>query len=152
MTATTRRTALGALLALPAASMPVVAASTVSPEERALLAIGPQLVKLLDEYDLLWSRCEAPYAAWEQARDSLLPSQRGEYDEMPEWAAYMEARRPADELDTEIVRLYEPFLAVPLTTLPAILLRHRYGMTFQACRDDALADLDRRWREGTLCA
>ena len=54
MTASTRRAALGAILAVPLASVPAVAALPRLPDHEArFLAIGPQLVSLLDEYDRL---------------------------------------------------------------------------------------------------
>lgn len=154
MMPSTRRAALGALLSLPAASLPALAAPTaISADEARLLAIGPQLVRLLDEYDRRWAPVDASYKAWEAACDRLRATARWkEREDIPEWKAYLAIRQPADEIGDVAEELYEPFQDTPLVTLPAVLLRYRYAMTFEAFRDDALADLDRMWREGQLCA
>lgn len=154
MTASTRRAALGALLALPAASLPAIAESPdVSVAEAQLLAIGPQLVRLLNEYDRRWAPVDACFQVWEAACGRLRAAGRWkEREDIPEWKAYLAAREPVDEVGDVVEALFEPFQDTPLTTLPAVLLRYRYAMTFDAFRDDALADLDRLWREGKLCA
>lgn len=148
MAASTRRAALGAILAAPLASMPAVAAtSTVSGDEARFLALAPRLIALLDEYDRLWLLKDEPYATWEAAREKRFgQSYRRETEETPEYHAYIEARRPADELDAILEELYEPFQDIRLVTIEAIMLRHRYGMTFETFRDDVLEDLDAIWR------
>ncbi|WP_267356480.1 MULTISPECIES: hypothetical protein [unclassified Methylobacterium] len=152
MTASTRRAALGAILAAPLASVPAVAVAPHLPDHEArLLAIGPQLVSLLDEYDRLWALVHPYYEAWEQASERF-PIPRWQHAErLPEWAAYLAARRPADAVNDRIEALYSPD-DEPMTTLPAILLRLRYAMTFDAFVDDALDELRELWRRQPLCA
>lgn len=147
-----RRGLLLGLAALPL--MGGVAASStpaVSPEEAQLLALGPRLIRLLDEYDRLRGPVSAAYKAWERAGDHL-PIPRWEaLKDLPEWHAYLATRVPSDEVGDVLEALYEPFIDVPLTMLPAIMLRHRYGMSFEAFREDALVDLDRLWWGDRRC-
>jgi hypothetical protein len=149
-----RRGFLRGLATLPLVGSAAVASKpAVSAEERQLLAVGPRLVRLLDEYDQLWGPHRPFYEAWEAACERLpANSSIADRQAIPEWATYIAARRPADEIGEELEALFEPFNDVPLTTFEGILLRHRYGMTFGAWREDALEDLDRIWRGDKGCA
>ncbi|MCJ2048540.1 hypothetical protein [Methylobacterium sp. J-070] len=153
MTASTRRAALGAILAAPLASVPAVAALSHLPgQESRFIAIGPQLVQLLDEYDRLWAPVRSYYEAWERAAERF-PIPRWQLAEkLPEWGAYLAAREPADAVNDRLVSLYEPFEDEPMTTLPAILLRLRYALTFDAFAEDAMDELREHWRRHPLCA
>lgn len=146
MSASTRRAAFGAILAAPLASVPA-AAVPLSDLELRLLAIGPRLVALLDEFDQLWPDHESAFEAYQLAAEHLCYSQHAARQALPEWAAYIEARRPADAVHELIDVLYEPFINKPMRSFEAIMLKHRYGMTYEAFREDALFDLDRLWAE-----
>lgn len=151
MTASTRRAALGAILAAPPASVPAGAtvsapASNLAEHEAELLALAPRLIPLLDEFDRLWSQVAPFYEAWERASKRLRPRDWQAMEQLPEWAAYIEARRPADELDHQIEALYEPYMNVSVNILAGIMLKHRYGVSIDAFRDDALTEPDRLWR------
>ncbi|KAA0122248.1 hypothetical protein CIW48_19860 [Methylobacterium sp. P1-11] len=150
---TSRRAALGAILAAPLASVPVIAAQSVLPDHEArLLAIGPQLVALLDEYDRLKPQWVEAYEAWSKARQHFAIPQWPEAEKLPEWQAYCLARVPADAVNDRIEELYSPCDAEPCNTLPAIMLRFRYAMTFEEWIDEAMADLREYMRRHPLCA
>lgn len=156
MSASTRRAALGAILAAPftgGAVMALPSGSEPLPDDEArFLAIGPQLVKLLDEYDRLWEPSHAAYEAWQAAGRHLPIPRWPAMEALPEWKVYCDVRQPADELNEVLKALYEPFEDTHLTSLPAVLLRCRYAATFDTYQEEALADIARLWREGTLCA
>lgn len=148
----TRRAALGAILTVPLASVPVIAAQAGLPDHEArFLAIAPQLVALLDEYDTLSDWTEA-YEAWVKARRGLSEPDWLEAEKLPEWQAYMNARDPADAVADRIEALYSPEISDTFTTLPAILVRLRYAMTFDNWTDEALGDLREYMRRHPLCA
>ncbi|MDV2988166.1 UNVERIFIED_CONTAM: hypothetical protein Q9R58_28085 [Methylobacteriaceae bacterium AG10] len=135
--------ALSPLTALPA----VAAVPPLPPHEAGFVAQGETLVALLEEYDRLWAHVHPSYEAAERAH----PHRPWNFLEAsPEIRAYLETRAPADAVETRIFEIVEPLYGLPLTSLPAILLRHRVGMTFEQCREDALDDLDRLW--GRPCA
>ncbi|MGU3422314.1 hypothetical protein [Methylobacterium sp. D54C] len=154
--ASTRRAALGAILAAPLASVPSVAAEAILPDHEArFLAIAPQLVAMLDEYDRLASHYKAAYEAWSQARRDFVIPQWPEAEKLPEWRAYIVAREPADALFVRIEELYDPTEesdAQAFTTLPAIMARLRYALTFEEWTDEAMADVREYLRRHPLCA
>lgn len=153
MTASTRRAALGAILAAPLASVPAVAALAPLPDHEArLIANGPELVRLLDEYDRLWGPVHAYYEAWERASERFPVPRWQSAEKLPEWGAYLAARAPADDVNDRIEALYSPDTRQRMTTLPAILLRLRYALTFENAVDDALDDLREVWARQPLCA
>lgn len=152
MSASTRRAALRAILAAPLASVPAVAAAFALPDDEAcFLAIGPRLVRLLDEHDRLWPAAHERYEAWNRARDRFPIPHWPAAEALPEWHAYLAARRPSDAVNDAIEALYEPFAEMVLTTLPAILLRVRYALTFDAFAEDAMDDLRELWRRHPPC-
>ena len=156
MTASTRRAALGAILAAPLTGGAVMAlpsgSASLPDDEARFLVIGPQLVKLLDEYDRLWEPSHAAYEAWQAAGRHLPIPRWPAMEALPEWKVYCDVRQPADDLNEVLKALYEPFEDLHLTSLPAVLLRCRYAATFETYQEEALADIARLWREGTLCA
>lgn len=148
-TASTRRAALGAILVAPLASVPAVALTanirSVLPDDEArFLALAPRMIALLNEYDRLRLLWKEPYAAWEKARGR--GRWKPEHESLPEWSTYLELRQPADEIDGILEALYEPFAQVRFISFEAIMLRHRYGMTFSWAEDDALDDMTALWR------
>ncbi|WP_419829867.1 hypothetical protein [Methylobacterium sp.] len=150
MSASTRRAAIGAILAAPLASVPVVALtanipSDLSDLEARFIALAPRLVPLLDEYDrlrLLWNE---PYAAWEKARETGKRHWKPSDEKLPEYQTYLKVREPADEIDRICEQMYDPYHDLRLVSFEAIKLRHRFGMTFDWARDDLLDDLDAIW-------
>lgn len=156
MSASTRRAALGAILVAPFTGGAVMAlpsgSGSLPDDEARFLAIGPQLVRLLDEYDRLWEPSHAAYEAWQAAGKHLPFPRWPAMEALPEWKVYCAVRQPADDLNEVLKALYEPFEDLLLTSLPAVLLRCRYAATFDTYQDEALADIARLWREGTLCA
>ena len=78
-------------MALPSGS------ASLPDDEARFLAIGPQLVKLLDEYDRLWAPSHAAYEAWWKAGRHL--AQWEVREALPEWKVYCDVRQPADELN-----------------------------------------------------
>ncbi|MCJ2053929.1 hypothetical protein [Methylobacterium sp. J-070] len=152
MTVSTRRAALGAILAAPLASVPAVALtatvrSDLPDDEARFLALAPRMIALLNEYDRLWLLKDEPYAAWEKARLKVHGRKwKHQSENLPEWHAYIAARRPADAIDSVLEELYEPFAHVRFVSFEAIMLRHRYGMTFSWAEDDALDDMTALWR------
>jgi hypothetical protein len=147
MKASTRRATLGAILAAPLASVPVVAEiSYVSDHEARFLALAPRIVSLCDEHDRIWPGCKELYAAWEVARVKMWgQTWHVQTERLPEWHAYIEARKPADEIDRIMEDRYEPFHDVRFVSFDAIKLRHRWGMTFDWICDDVSDDLDALW-------
>ncbi|MCJ2061023.1 hypothetical protein MKL09_31455 [Methylobacterium sp. J-048] len=142
-----RPAALGAILAAPLTGGVVMALPSgpknLPDHEAQFLAVAPRMVALLDEYDRLWALSHEPYAIYEQARGR--GRYKPEHEKLPEWFAYIEARRPADDLDAILEEMYEPYRDLRLVSFEAIKLRHRYGMTFDWARDDLLEDLDAIW-------
>ena len=147
MTASTRRASLGAILAAPITGEAVMALPSdpgnLPDQEAQFLALAPCMVALLDEYDRLGALSHEPYAVYEQARGGGF--YKAEHEKLPEWFAYIEARRPADEIDAILEEMYETYRDLRLVSFEAIKLRHRYGMTFDWARDDLLEDLDAIW-------
>lgn len=152
MTASTRRAALGAILAAPLASLPVMAAaSAVTAVEARFLALAPRVVPLLDEYDRLWEASRPFYEAYRQVADVRWRAGMQDTHDGPEWRAYEESRRRADEIDDILLGLYEPFRDERFVGFEAILLRHRFAMTFDWADDGAMGDLTALW-EARRCA
>lgn len=136
-----RRRLVTGLAAAPLVGLPIsTRAASLSTVEADFLALAPKRVPMLDEYDRLR----------EAAMKAVPPHPWSRMEALPGWKAYLEARRPADTLEDRIEALVEPFFDAPFGSLDAILLRHRYGMSFEAFDDHALRDLDRLW--GRPCA
>ncbi|MCJ2049324.1 hypothetical protein [Methylobacterium sp. J-070] len=155
VTPSTRRAALGAILAAPLASVPVVAnfpdSGKLPDDEARFLAIGPQLVQLLNEYDRLWAVAKTAHADWWKAGEHLPSPRWPAMESLPEWKVYSDLVEPAEKVGDAIRALYEPFDGLHLTSLRAVLLRCRWAASF-GCEEEAMADIVRLWREGTLCA
>lgn len=146
MTASTRRAALGAILAAPLASVPAMAASnTVSGDEARFLALAPRIVSMLDEMDRVWAIARPLYEKWNAAREALYGRSWRDHEDLPEWHDYVSARQPADDLDEALDDLYAPFMNVRFVSFDAILLRHRIGMTLEHFDDDAKDDMTALW-------
>ena len=165
MTASTRRAALGAIFATPLASVTAVAltgeiASDLPDHEARFLALAPAPLPKLVEYDRLWAESTELYSVAERAHphpdprvfdlDALKESAR-RLVAAPEWIAYLDARRPADDLDSDIDETVAPFMDLAMVSLSAILLKYRIGMTLPQYEDDAISDLSRLAKE-VLCA
>ncbi|WP_232631388.1 hypothetical protein [Methylobacterium sp. Leaf118] len=143
-----RRRLVTGLAAAPLVGLPIsTRAASLSTVEADFLALAPKLVPMLDEYDRLM---EAAGLLYEAAMKVMPAHPWSRMEASPGWQAYLEARRPADALDDRIEALVEPFFDAPFGSLDAILLRHRYGMSFEAWEDHALRDLGRLW--GRPCA
>ncbi|MGE8126844.1 hypothetical protein ACQKQD_07690 [Methylobacterium sp. NPDC080182] len=152
MTASTRRAALGAILAAPLASVPALAATQNLPEAEArFIAIGPQLVPLLDEFDRLWAIAKAAHADWWKAGEHLPRPRWPAMESLPEWKIYSDLVEPAEKVGDAAWALYDPFDGLHLTSLQAVLLRCRWAASFDL-EEEAMADIKRLWREGTICA
>lgn len=152
MAASTRRAALGAILSAPLASLPAVAVLKTVPEgEVRFLAIGPQLVKLLDEYDRRRALALEAHAIWWKAGEHLPVPKWPAMESLPEWKVYSFLADYAEEIGEPARALYAPFDGMQLTSLKAVLLRCRCASSFDL-EDEAMADIRRLWREGTLCA
>ncbi|MGX9982942.1 hypothetical protein [Methylobacterium fujisawaense] len=151
MTASTRRAALGAILAAPLASAPAIAStSALSDDEVRFVALGPQIVPMLDEYDRIWEAKAPFYEAWSKASEKIRGPSNGS-EEIPEWHAYVESRRPADEIDNSLDEMLMPFEGIRFVSFEAIMLRHRIAMTFDYRADDVEADVRAYW-EARACA
>ena len=93
------------------------------------------------------------YEVWDKASEHLPIPRWPRAEKLPEWAAYLDARAPADVVNDRIEALYDPNDdEEPMTTLPAIMLRLRYAMTFDAFVDDVLDELREHWGRHPLCA
>lgn len=148
MSVSTRRAALGAILAAPMASVPVAAAlSTLSGDEARFLALAPRIVPMLDRFDRIWAAAHEFYEAWDAAQKKLNTDKWTEKSEhLPEWHAYVAARAPSDEIDEAFAELYQPFEDVRFVSFEAIMLRFRIGMSFDHLSDDASDDMEALWR------
>ncbi|MDP4006924.1 hypothetical protein [Methylobacterium sp. NEAU K] len=158
----TRRAALGAILAAPLASVPAVAAVPHDlPEHQVrFLALAPTLLPVLTEYDRLWAEATRLYGIAEAAHprpeprifsfDALTEADRNIVI-TPVWRVYLTTRRPADDLDNRLEAIVSPFMDEPMLSLPAILLKHRIGITLGHYEDDAMGDIGRLTKE-VLCA
>ena len=148
VTRSTRRAALGAILAVPLASMPVVAApDSLSDDEVRFLALAPRLVPLLIEYDRVWAASKPYYEAYRKAADAAYNCGKHDATDLPEWHAYGESRERADEIDAIAEELYQPFWNVRFVSFEAILLRHRFAMAFDWAEEGAREDLTALWQE-----
>lgn len=139
-----RRALLGGFAALPALAVPAIAATNA---EAKFLALAPRLIPLLVEHDRIWATVSPLYDAFDKVRDAFHNRFGFEAwrhaEKTPEWFAYKEARRPADELCAIIERMTERFNNEPFVTLPGLILRHRLAKTLSHLQDDVLGDLDR---------
>ena len=164
MTASTRRAALGAILAAPLTGGVVMALpsdSTSLPDyEARFLALAPTLLPKLTELDRVCAEATRLYSVAEAAhphpdpRIFDLESLKEAHERVvltPEWQAYLTARVPADALDNQLDGTVSPFMELPMVSLPAILLKHRIGMTLGQYEDDAQSDISRLAQE-VLCA
>jgi type IV secretory pathway TrbF-like protein len=143
---TSRRAALGAILAAPLASVPAVSAATLSEPEARFLALAPKLLALCELHDRVWPLSREPYEQWCREIDrSNRPWREGD-DDLPSYHAYCAARAPADRADEEAFELCKPFEDVRFTSFEAILLRHRVNMTFDWLSDEAADDLTAIWQ------
>lgn len=142
---TSRRAALGAILSAPLASVPVFAAASHNDLEAQFLAQFGRLVPMCDEYDRIWSLSREPYEQWCQDRKATGKPWADEHEELPSYHSYCAARQPADDIDSLMVELYQPFDGVRFTSLDAILLRVRLGMTFEWLEHEVLDDLTALW-------
>lgn len=166
MTTSTRRAALGAILAGPLAGIAVAASPSKGGQlghlpdmEAQFLSLAPMMLPKLAEFDRLWaeagrlyrvaeSSCPRPDPEFfnciaEQAADRRMIA-------APAWRAYMLAREPVDELDNLLDEIVSPFMNLPMTSFPAILLKYRIGMTLGQYEDDAISDIG-RLAEELLC-
>ena len=131
--------------------MPAVASAfALSSDEVRFLALGPQIVPMLDEYDRLWEAKTPFYEAWEKASEKIRGPSNG-CEEIPEWHAYVESRRVADDIDNYLDGLLVPFDGVRFVSVEAIMLRHRIALTFEYRADDVEADVRAYW-EARTCA
>lgn len=152
MSASTRRAALGAIFAAPLASVPAVASTfALSNDEVRFVALGPQIVPMLDEYDRIWEAKAPFFAAWEKIADKFRGEDYDKGQETAEWRAYVESRSPADEIDNLLEGILAPFEGVRFVSAEAIMLRHRIALTFDYREDDVAADVRAYW-EGRTCA
>lgn len=149
MTASTRRAALGAILAAPLASLPAIAA--LGSDETRFLASASRIVAMLNEYDRLWAASRPFYEAWLKAAEHLIGDRYLERDTIPEWGTYCESRRAADEIDAELYDLHESFEGVQFQSADAIMLRHRIALTFDWAEQDAGDNVKAYW-EARQCA
>lgn len=145
---TSRRAALGAILAAPLASKPV-AAITCSEVESRWLALAPKLLALCEVHDRTWPLSREPYEKWCWERERSGRPWSDQDEKMPSYRAYCKARAPADEADDQAMAACKPFEGVRFKTLDAILLRHRVTMTFDWLADEAADDLTALWQEKT---
>jgi hypothetical protein len=146
---TSRRAALGAILAAPLTSVPAVAA--LGSDETRFLASASSVVARLDEYDRLWAESQPFHEAWFKAAEHLIGERYLERDTIPEWGIYCESRRVADEIDAELYDLHESYSGVRFQSLDAIMLRHRFALTFEWAEQDAADDVKAYW-EARTCA
>ena len=162
--ASTRRAALGAILAAPLTGGAVMALPSgtgkLPDHEAQFLALAPTLLPKLAEYDQLWAEATRLYSVAESVHPRPDPrifdlDIQSEADRRivltPEWRAYLTARVPADALDNQIEAIVTRFMDLPMASLPAILLKHRIGMTLGQYEDDARRDIGRLAKE-VLCA
>jgi hypothetical protein len=159
MAASTRRAALGAILAAPLTGGAVMALPSapvkLRDHEAQFLVLVPTLLPKLVEYDRLWAEATRLYSVAEQAHphpdprvfnlEALKEADR-KLVATPEWVAYLVARRPADDPDADIDETVAPFMDLPMVSL----LKHRIGMTLGQYEDDARDDIDRLAKEA-LC-
>ncbi|MGU3387737.1 hypothetical protein ACLBYG_24740 [Methylobacterium sp. D53M] len=147
--ASTRRAALGAILSAPLASVP--AAAAMGSDEARFLASAPRIVALLEEYDRLWAISAPLYELYSEASNALRSGGFEDRHETPEWFAYIESRRGADEIDNALNELFLSFRGIRFRSPEAILLRHRYALTFEWEEDQAAADVRAYW-DAQTCA
>jgi hypothetical protein len=163
MTASTRRAALGAILAAPLTGGTVMAlpsaSTSLSDHEARFLALAPTLLPKLTEFDRLWEESSRLYDEARQAHPRPDPeifdlaAQEGAPKSIkvtPEWQAYLASREPTDELDSQLDAVLLPFMDEPMVSFPAILLKCRIGMSLRQYQDDAVGDLERLAKE-VLC-
>lgn len=150
---TSRRAALGAILAAPLASVPAVAAPAALPDyEVRLIALGPQLIALCDELDRLWPASHETYAAWSKASQKFPTPCWEKAELLPEWQDYLDTREPLDAVDDQIDQLVGSFIREPMQSLPGITLRLRYAASYEGEEAGALADLCEYLRRHPPCA
>lgn len=156
-----RRGIVIGLAALPLAGGATIAAEILLDYEARFLALRPELLPLLVEHDRLWAvshglyeiayATRPPLAAWQYDQPARAKADAAR-DALPEWRAYVAARRPADAICEHVEAIVAPFMELRMQTLPAILFKHRIGKTLRHYEDDASIDLDALIEGGTLCA
>ncbi|WP_267428069.1 hypothetical protein [Methylobacterium sp. GC_Met_2] len=152
MSASTRRAALGAILAAPLASVPVVAAIPPAAYEADFIALMIAATPTLREHDRLWKIACALYRDVE--REFPWGGGRWQLREASEvWAAYDTAWQAASAVHLELEDTFERFQGRPMVTERGVLMKMRLGRTLDGLfEDDSWHDLARLFEEGTLCA
>lgn len=159
--ASSRRGMILGLAALPLAGGAKIAAEILPDFEAQFLSLRSELLPLLAEHDRLWAvshglydvayAARPPLAAW-QYDIAAREKDNAARDALPEWRAYLDARRPADAICEHVDAIVAPFMDLRMQTLPAILFKHRIGKTLTHYEDDASTDLDALIEGGTACA
>ncbi|MCJ2056602.1 hypothetical protein MKL09_08545 [Methylobacterium sp. J-048] len=159
--ASTRRAALGALLALPAASLPALAAThgELPEREAQFLALAPRILPLVEALKSTWQEAHRLYTAAEDEAGTF----PGYDDEKMRraWVHRAKAARDANgysdawgvfnATDVALTQVVNGFDEVEMTTLPAILLKAMLVDLGDWWKDSVVADLQ-RYAEAQLCA
>lgn len=156
MTASTRRTALSALLALPALASP---AASLPEREAQFLALAPKILPLaqalnsagLEAHRLYDAADEAagPYPGRDNDRAHRAWIRRSHA--LRDINGYHEAWAAMNAADAALAPLVEGFDEVEMTTMPAILLKAMLVDLGDWWKDSVVADLQ-RYAEAQLCA
>lgn len=157
----TRRGALGALLALPAASLPAIAGAQagLSEQEAHFLALAPKILPLaaalnaasLEVHRLYEAAGEAagPYPGRDNQRAHRAWVERGRVGR--DANGYHDAWAVMNAADNALTTLVDGFDTVEMTTLPAILLKALLADLGEWWRESVVDDLQ-RYAEAQLCA
>jgi len=164
MTASTRRAALGAILAAPLASVSVAATAPHSgaplPEREAkFLALAPRILPLARTLNAAGLEAHRRYEAAEEAAGPFpgLDSDRAHRAWIERSHAvrdingYHEAWAAMNAADVALTPLVDGFDEVEMTTMSAILLKAMLIDLGDWWRESVIADLQ-RYAEAQLCA
>lgn len=126
MTASTRRVALGAILAAPLASAPACAASaTASAVELRFISLAAAALPDMQEQRRLWAIARNLY---DEACRQFPCGSSAQREASPIWQQYNEYWQQSSAIIERLFEQFEPYMYVRMTTERGILLKI-YSMT-----------------------